>query len=258
MTGELFLDSSIVNRQSSIIAIAFQTFGTQHFVTLGAIVALCALLFWAARDHVSARRTWLGRLLGFALLGYTACIYIQQGFAHALSWEYSLPLDLCNLVLIACILSLFRPSRFMKEIACFWGLGGGIQAILTPDLAQGFPSWNFTLFFWGHGATLLTIVFLISDGNFRPRRNSILRMMIALNVYAIVVGTINALAGWNYGYLCRKPAMPSLLDLLGPWPWYLLSLELIAFLTFLALDLAWRLLVWFRQTDNTLPVEFRE
>jgi hypothetical integral membrane protein (TIGR02206 family) len=258
MTNEALFNSSIVNCQSSIIATAFQTFGTQHLVTLAVIVALCALLFWTAKDAFSAKRTWLGRLLGFALVGYTACIYIWQGFAHALSWEYSLPLDLCNLVLIACILSLFRPNRLTTEIAYFWGLGGVIQATVTPDLAQAFPSWDFVLFFWGHGATLLAIVFLVSGGDFKPRKNSVLRMMIALNAYAVVVGTINALAGWNYGYLCRKPAMPSLLDFLGPWPWYLISLELIAFLIFLALDLAWRLLVWLRRTDRTLEIEFRE
>jgi hypothetical integral membrane protein (TIGR02206 family) len=251
MTNELFLNSFIV-------AVAFRTFGTQHLVTLGVIVGLCALLFWTARDRNSLKRTYLGRLLGLALLGYVVCIYAQQGFAHALRWEYSLPLDLCHLVLIACILSLFRPNQFTTEIAYYWGLGGGVQAAVTPDLAQGFPSWDFVLFFWGHGATLLAIVFLIADRNFTPRKKNVLRMMIGLNVYALAVGTINAIAGWNYGYLCRKPAMPSLLDFLGPWPWYLLSLELIAFLSFLILDLSWRLLVLFRRPGRALAIEFRE
>ncbi len=254
----IVLDSSIVNGSSSILAIVFQTFGVQHLVTMAAITALCALVSWAARRTSNSPSARLGRLLGFALLGYAACIYLQQAFWHALSWEYSLPLDLCNLVLIACILSLFHPNQFMTEIAYYWGFGGVVQATVTPDLAQGFPSWDFTLFFWGHGATLAAIAYLISDPNFRPRRNSILRVMIALNVYGLVVGILNAIGGWNYGYLCRKPAMPSLLDYLGPWPWYLLSLELIAFLIFLVLDLLWRLLVWFRRPERSLAVESRK
>jgi uncharacterized membrane protein YwaF len=74
-------------------------------------------------------------------------------------------------------------------------------------------------------------------------------MMIALNIYAISVGAMNAMGGWNYGFLCRKPVMPSLLDYLGAWPWYLLALELVAFVTFLALDRLWRLLVWSQGKD---------
>jgi hypothetical integral membrane protein (TIGR02206 family) len=258
MTHKLFFDSSNVFRPPSFFAVAFQTFGAQHLITLGVIAALCALVFAAARYWIGSKRVWLGRLLGLSLLAYAACIYIQQGLTHGLTWENSLPLDLCNLVLIACIISLFRPIHFITEIAYFWGLGGVLQATLTPDLARGFPSWDFAFFFWGHGATLLGIVFLTSDRNFRPHKNSVGRMMIALNAYAVVVGSINAITGWNYGYLCRKPAMPSLFDFLGPWPWYLLSLELIAFLTFLILDRLWRLIVWPLKPDNALTEKFRE
>ena len=64
--------------------------------------------------------------------------------------------------------------------------------------------------------------------------------MAALQVYGASVGAINGLTGWNYGYLCRKPAAPSLLDLLGPWPWYLLALEGVALATFWLLALPWR------------------
>lgn len=79
-------------------------------------------------------------------------------------------------------------------------------------------------------------------------------MMIALNCYALVVGAVNANWGWNYGYLCRKPSGPSLLDYLGPWPWYLLSLELVALAMFLLLELPWRtpLLSGNRRGDRAL------
>ncbi len=237
-----------------MIATAFHVFKAQHVVTLGVIFALCVLLFWAARGADSPRRKWMGRLVGFAVLSYIVCVYAQQAIEHSLSWEYSLPLELCNLVMVACLVSLFRPGQLAIEISYFWGLGGVLQAIATPDLAQGFPSWDFMLFFWGHGATLLAIVFLISGRQFRPSKRSVIRMMIALNIYGLAVGVIDGIMGWNYGYLCRKPSMPSLMDFLGPWPWYLLSIEFIAFLTFLLLDLPWRLLVSFRRHDKALSM----
>lgn len=207
---------------------------------LAFIAGLCILVAWGARKFSISGCRWLRRFLACILAGYAAVYYAQQATAHTLSWQYSLPLELCNIVHITCILSLFASSRLLYEITYFWGLGGILQALATPDLGHGFPSWDFFLFFWGHGAILLGIVFIIAGKNFRPHRNSVARMMIALNLYALAVGTIDYVMNWNYGYLCRKPAVPSLLDYMGPWPWYLLSLEGIALLTFTILAFPWR------------------
>jgi hypothetical integral membrane protein (TIGR02206 family) len=240
MIDNALFNSSFVIRHSSFVSTAFHAFHAQHLITLGVIGLLCVLAAKVARAGSFSQRKWLGRLIGLLLLSYAAGFYIQQGMDHALTWQYSLPLELCNLVLAACIISLFRPNQFTTEIAYFWGTGGVLQATLTPDLAQGFPSLDFTFFFWSHGATLAAIVFLAAMRDFKPRKGSIARMMIALNAYGLVVGLMDAIMGWNYGYLCQKPLEPSLLDFLGPWPWYLLSLELIAFLIFLVLSLPWR------------------
>jgi hypothetical integral membrane protein (TIGR02206 family) len=218
--------------------LSFHAFGNQHLITLGVIGIVCLITGFIAAK-IESSRIWLGRFLGLLLASYMVAIYLRQAFVHALTWEDSLPLELCNLVLFACIISLFRPNRLTSEIAYFWGLGGVLQATLTPDLSANFPSWDFMLFFWGHGATLVAIIFLLSGQKFRPGKKSIMRMMIALNCYALIVGVIDAAAGWNYGYLCRKPGGASLYDFLGPWPWYLLSLEAVALLLFLVFDLPW-------------------
>ena len=58
-----------------------------------------------------------------------------------------------------------------------------------------------------------------------------------LNFLLVTVGTVNFLTGGNYMFLARKPETASLLDVLGPYPWYLLSLEAVALLLFLVLYL---------------------
>ena len=61
--------------------------------------------------------------------------------------------------------------------------------------------------------------------------------MVAMTIYALVVGGLNTLLGTNYGFLCAKPPTASLMDLLGPWPWYVGALWLLGLVFYLALDL---------------------
>jgi hypothetical integral membrane protein (TIGR02206 family) len=70
---------------------------------------------------------------------------------------------------------------------------------------------------------------------YRPHWSSIKRVFIWVNIYLIIVTIINLLIGSNYLYTLHKPHIITLLDFLGPWPWYLLSAELIALILFLIL-----------------------
>ena len=219
----------------------FRAFGIDHLVALCAIFALGVLIISLGRKCSPAGRRLLGYSLGSVLIAYVTVTYLLLWSTKSLSWEYSLPLELCHWVLAACLLSLYTGSRFAAEIAYFWGLAGTLQALLTPEISLGFPSWEFILFFWAHGAVILAIAFIVGVQKHGPRKGSIARMMLALNGYGLVAGACDAIFGWNYGYLRSKPTRPSMMDWLGPWPWYLLSLEGVAVVSFCILHLVWRL-----------------
>jgi uncharacterized membrane protein YwaF len=67
----------------------------------------------------------------------------------------------------------------------------------------------------------------------RPWPKSLLHIFLWSQVYLVAAATFNWLFATNYGYLCAKPAHPSLLDYLGPWPFYILGTELLAAVSFL-------------------------
>lgn len=60
---------------------------------------------------------------------------------------------------------------------------------------------------------------------FRPFKKSILKTIIFSNIYMAVIAVVNILTGGNYLFLCHKPNNPSIMDYLGPWPWYVFGLE---------------------------------
>jgi hypothetical integral membrane protein (TIGR02206 family) len=222
-------------------AAKFRVLGSQHLVVLLALTILVILVVWGARRMRDQAKVRFGWVLGFLLLGYASVLYTQKALDEGLHASSSLPLQLCDWVLLACLITLYRPCALASEMAYFWGLAGTLPAILMPDIAQGFPAWRFIQFFWGHGIALLCIAYIIAAQGFRPRPRSVLRMMLAVNIGGLVDLALDLAFGWNYGYLLKKPSQASLFDYLGPWPWYLVSLEILALVIFWMLALPWRI-----------------
>lgn len=151
--------------------------------------------------------------------------------------NYSLPLELCSIsALLAVALLITRRPGFFPFVY-FCGIAGATQALLTPALEFSYPHFRYFHFFAVHGAIILAALFMIRVEGMRPRLSSVGKALLQLNLFALVVGRLNGMTGGNYMFLKEKPAGPSLLDWLGPWPWYLLSLELVALGLFLLLYL---------------------
>ncbi len=146
-------------------------------------------------------------------------------------WQIStsLPLQLCGTGILLSAVMLIRKSRMMYEFLYFWAIAGGIQALLQPNLTQyGFPHYRYFQFFVSHGLFIAAVVFATIFMNFRPRGKSIYKAFVVTNVFALIVGFINFILGSNYMFLAHKPETASILDFLGPWPLYIIPLELIA------------------------------
>ena len=70
---------------------------------------------------------------------------------------------------------------------------------------------------------------------FRPTWKSFWRVVIGLNIYAVVIFPINMLLGTDFLYINGKPSTASLLNILPRWPYYLIYMELIGIIIFLIL-----------------------
>lgn len=150
----------------------------------------------------------------------------------------SLPLHLCGVSIILSVILLLTKNRAIYEVVYFWGIGGALQALLTPDMGMyNFPHFRFYQFFISHGLIITSVLFMTFVYSYRPRVISIIRTFIITNLYMLVISGVNMVTGGNYLFVCRKPQSASLLDYLGPWPWYILALEGITMITFILLYL---------------------
>ncbi|MBW7458250.1 TIGR02206 family membrane protein [Paenibacillus sepulcri] len=219
-------------------AAAFTAYSPPHLFAL-LIFGLAVILLYLFRGWLQkGSRNRNGRyFLAAVLVICEASLNIWYTAESVYQVKSSLPLELCSITLYLCILMLLTRSRMLFQIAYFTGIGGAIQALLTPALDYGYPHFRFIEFFTAHIAIILAVLYMVWVERFRPTLKSIGLTMIVLNALLVVVLFVNAATGGNYMFLSRKPDSASLLDFLGPYPWYLLSLEGVALVLFLILYL---------------------
>ena len=203
----------------------FESFGLQHGLAAGITVGLGIVLPLISR-RVAGRELQekLRKALALCLFGYVLFGPIVRSQVFDLPLRENLPLHLCGASVALGGLMLWLRSHRLYEVAYFWGTGGVLAALLTPDLQAGFPHPLFLLFFLGHGLALTAVMYATVVCGFRPRHASVPIALGATAGYALLIYPINVILGSNYLYLVRKPAQPSPLDYLGPWPWYILGL----------------------------------
>ena len=219
----------------------FYFLGPSHIAVLVLLLLSVIAMCWAARAGYSKSMRWVERILAWVLLlewpGNLLIAYWTGEFDR----NMALPLQLCDAAALCGGVALLTHQAEFCELVYFWGLAGTLQGLATPSLAWDFPNPRFFGFFALHCGVVATALYVVLGLRITPRRGAVTRAMFWLLVYACVAGTIDYLWTCNYGFLREKPFRGSLLDLLGPWPWYIGSLLLLAAVLFFLLDLPWRM-----------------
>jgi hypothetical integral membrane protein (TIGR02206 family) len=206
----------------------------------GEHVAAVAATAAAAAAAVPAARRWpLGASRGLAIVIGATYLVEHAYFIARGTWAlgFNLPLHLTDVVTIVSVLALWTARPVLVELTWFWALTASLQAVLTPDLGADFPELIYWTFFITHSGAVVAAVLLVIGRRITPRPGAVKRVFVATLAVAAAAGTANLLTGGNYMWLREKPDTASLLDLMGPWPWYIVSAAVLALVLFTLLDL---------------------
>lgn len=216
----------------------FRLFSLSHLSVLLLLLCCIGLLF---KFRVTLRRQKASRMVRLGLAGvlFMSEAAFQLWYVLTNNWSAAevLPLQLCSVSLLAAILMLLARSYRIYEITYFWGVGGAGQAMLTPELFYPFPHFRFFHFFVAHMAIILACLHMTWVEQYKPSVRSLWKAFGMLNVLLVIALIVNHITGGNYLFVSYKPSNPSLLDYLGPFPWYIVSLEAVALLLFYVLYL---------------------
>ena len=223
----------------------FRTGSVLHVASLLGCVAL-VVLFGMLGKRANARGDTekLRRMRRFAgyggLVAWLANV-VYWCLTTRFSWGYSLPLHFCNLANLIGAVAVLGPWRFWKSILYFWTLTLCIWAFLTPLIGGGYATLEFWVFWGYHLFIPLTVVEVLVVQRFRPNLADLRNAWILTFCYGVLLVILDNIYGWNYGFVGPStPDAPTPLDVLGPYPWRLLWMSLLASGLYLLAWLPWR------------------
>ncbi len=216
----------------------FVAFGPAHLGFLLAVAALNLGWIWLGPLLDADARQWVRVVMAVGLLVNETIWHVWNLTTGQWTAKTLLPFHLCSGLVYASAFMLLTGNYFIYQLCYFMGVGGAVQALLTPDAGRyGFPHLKFWTAMLSHGLIVTAPLYMTLVEGYRPTWRSILEVAVLMLGYAALVAGVNWRLGSNYMYLARPPETPSLIDRLGPWPWYLPWLSLIAVATMVLLYL---------------------
>lgn len=148
-----------------------------------------------------------------------------------------LPFHVCRFAALTTPIIIWKNNRFWMGIFYFWILAGTLNANITADVEYGFPHWSYFNYWMIHSFLVLIPIYYVIVLKVKISFSDLKNAFWMANAFLLFTLTVNVLIGSNYMYSRHKPPVASLLDLLGPWPTYLITGQLLAGVLFFILYL---------------------
>jgi hypothetical integral membrane protein (TIGR02206 family) len=209
----------------------------QLFPILVAIIFSFLLYRYSKRslDRQNQERLihWVAILISLTVISFHVYKISLGGY----NIRTDLPFYLCSLLGLIIPVFTYYKKQWMFEVLLFWIIAGTTQAIITPDIPIGFPSFEFFRYWIVHLGLVVLILYFVVVLNHKPTLKSVFKSFLALQIYVIIMLIVNYALDANYFYLNQKPESATLLDHFGDWPMYIIVGQLLLIPYFLLIYL---------------------
>ena len=214
----------------------FSAYGPSHLTVLVIFVMGSAALVWIGRRQTESQARLFGRVLAAIDAGD-----IRGGSGIQADPSLHRPFGAVATVRSRRAhggLRLVVPPEVGVRARLFLGSTPELTGVDHPDLnAPDFPSHDFVTFFALHLLVVWAAIYLTWGYGMRPNWRSYRFAVTTTLAWGAFTLVFNTITGSDYGFLNRKPVNGSFLDLLGPWPSYVLAEVVIV-------GVVWALMTW--------------
>lgn len=237
-------------------SVTFSSYGWEHLISV-LVVVLFGIWFLRKGKYSWNEEQKYKYAIIFAAILYAVQLFKTFIRLYLGNFDIAedLPLQLCNILPLLLIIGLLYKSRLLLSIIFFWILAGTAQANITPTLLNTFPHYEAIRYWAIHTGLPVLAIYLYYVLGYRFTLTDAVRSALALNLLAIVLYPLNVLLNSNYLYLVAKPPGKTLYSLLGPWPYYLMSLEVLLLVLFSGVLIPFMIYEWIKKRRQGIKVE---
>jgi len=199
----------------------FILFSNEHLITVGIGFISCILLVFLG--FFTEKKATFAKIVAIAVLGIKIAELLFRHHYYGETVAELLPLHLCPIVIILSIFMMFFHSEVLFQPVYFWSIGA-FFAILMPDIRDGMSNFASQSFFITHFFILFSTAYAFVHFRFRPTKAGFLCSFLLLVTLAFIMYFVNNKLGTNFLYVNHPPVTKSLMDFMGPWPYYIFSL----------------------------------
>ena len=199
----------------------FILFSNEHLITVGIGFISCILLVFLG--FFTEKKATFAKIVAIAVLGVKIAELLFRHHYYGETVIELLPLHLCPIVIILSIFMMFFHSEVLFQPVYFWSIGA-FFAILMPDIRDGMSNFASQSFFITHFFILFSTAYAFVHFRFRPTKAGFLCSFLLLVTLAFIMYFVNNKLGTNFLYVNHPPVTKSLMDFMGPWPYYIFSL----------------------------------
>lgn len=225
---------------------------TLHWYIAGIVLATLTTVVACqiGRMDPTGKGVMIARILSIILLG-KGLLWFYTTFNDG-PWRasFGLPLYLCDIAVFVGAAACWWRNRFLVDLLYFWALAGVIEGVITPDLPRTLSSLLVFQYTLGHLVIISAAIYLVVGLKLYPRRYSAMKSYIVTIAYTVFTAWTDWMTGGNYMFLKRRPHSWSILNLFGPWPWYIVVAGVVGALLFMVLNLPF----WHMRRQGKQPV----
>ncbi len=207
--------------------------GDPLWIAMNLGLVFAALIVFIISNKASEQRlTYIAYIIAF-IIGINFIGEQLEAWYHGI-WRIDtyLPLHLCSLSTFLSVYFLISRKQWTYEFLIYWS-AGAIHAFITPEITNGLTPYHLVEFSISHGGIIIAALYGSLRMGFKPRAYSWLKVFGYTQLVLPIIGIINYYLDSNYMYIAQKPEANNPM-IIGEWPWYIIGLEFVVLLHFIA------------------------